>query len=379
MTGRQRRDNRPTPDRTQEITFTPERDPLAPGLLQEIPPPRSVVILKASRIGDYINATPAVRALRKALPQAAFTMITLPALRDLAERSPHIDHYAEFPGYPGIAEQLFEPARALAFFREMQARRFDLAVQLQGSGVYANPFLLMLGARRAAGFIRENDPPGRLDAALPWPETGHEIRRSLALSEFLGAPADGLQTEFPLRQEDHEEAERLLNRVPPPWIGVHTAARDLTRRWPLERFAAAATLLQKRNGGTIILVGEPRDREQSGAALAESAQPFLNLAGCTTLPQTGAVLKRLSVFITNDTGPAHIAYAVNAPTVTIFGGGDPLRNGPLLPGPFRILAHEVPCRPCDTGTCPIDLLCLRQITVNQVVQAAEEVMRECAR
>lgn len=76
------------------------------------------------------------------------------------------------PGFPGIAEQLFEPRRALEFCAAMQAERFDLAVQMHGSGVYANPFTLLLGARVTAGFIRPGDSPGRLDAALPMPTCG---------------------------------------------------------------------------------------------------------------------------------------------------------------------------------------------------------------
>jgi ADP-heptose:LPS heptosyltransferase len=86
------------------------------------------------------------------------------------------------------------------------------------------------------------------------------------------------------------------------------------------------------------------------------------------------VIQSLSIFLTNDTGPAHMAYALGTPTVTIFGGGDPLRNGPVAAGPFRSLAHPVPCRPCETGDCPIGLLCLEQVQVEQVVTAAEALM-----
>lgn len=122
-------------------------DPFAPGLLSRLRhPPRKVALLRASRIGAFICATPAFRALRVALPEAEITMITLPMLRDLVERSLHLDHFAPFPGYPGIAEQLFEPRRTVAFLQQMQAERFDLAIPMQGSGVNSNPFTLLRGA-----------------------------------------------------------------------------------------------------------------------------------------------------------------------------------------------------------------------------------------
>jgi ADP-heptose:LPS heptosyltransferase len=361
---------------TNQITFIPERDPFAPGLLDDLPePPRKIVLLKASRIGDLINTTPAFRSLKEALPDAEITLISLPMLRDIVERMPYIHRFMPFPGYPGLAEQFFDPAHALAFFQEMQVEKFDLAIQIQGTGVYSNPFTLMLGARWTAGFIRDNDPPGRLSAALPWPTQGHEIRRNLALTEFLGAESSRLHPDFMLWPQDHQAAQDWLAGVPAPWIGIHTSARDKTRRWPVQRFAEAAAMLQQQYGGTVILLGEERDRDEMEFALEGTGSPYLNLAGCTSLPVTGAILQRLSVFLTNDTGPAHIAYAVGAPVVTIFGGGDPARNGPIQAGPFRFLAYDVPCRPCETGDCPIELHCLQNISVENVVQTAQEIFR----
>src|SRR5205807_6939104 len=157
-----------------------------------------VVVLRASRICDFLCSTPAFRALRTALPGAEITMITLPLLQDLVARSPHLDRFIAFPGFPGIAEQFFDARRAVQFFQEMQAEQFDLAVQMQGSGIYSNPFTLMLGARMTAGFVRPGDPPGRLDAALPLPEREHEVRRMLALATFLGVPPRGEELEYPL-------------------------------------------------------------------------------------------------------------------------------------------------------------------------------------
>ena len=333
-----------------------------------------MIILRASRIGDFINASPAFRALREALPKAELSLITLPMLNPLAERLGYFDHLIPFPGYPGLAEQFFNPAQALAFFQQMQAEHFDLAIQMQGSGVYSNPFMLMLGAQLTAGFVRPGDPPGRLDAALPFPE-GHEAFRNLSLVQFLGLPVGEPRPEFPLWPEDRLAASQLLKDLPSPWMGIHTSARDQTRRWPIERFAGAAAALHKKFGGTIVLIGEEQDRPALEAVFQTAGISNVNLAGCTSLAVTGAVIEQLSVFLTNDTGPAHMAYALNTPTVTIFGGGEPARNGPVVDGPFQVLAHPVPCRPCETGSCPIEFYCLDHITVDQVVSAAGQIIR----
>lgn len=357
-------------------------DPFAPGLLRRLPaPPRTVALLRASRIGDFLCAVPAFRALRAALPEAEIAIITLPLLCELALRSPYLDRVIPFPGFPGIAEQFFDARRCVGFFQEMQAERFDLAIQMQGSGVYSNPFTLLLGAGATAGFVRPGEGSGRLDAALPYPERGHEVSRPLALAEFLGAPARGTVIEFPLWPADHAAAETLLREAVPPLIGLHPSARDEARRWPAERFAAVGAALLRRHGGTLVLLGDAEAfataRALRAALPADLARLCLDLTGATTLPALGAVIARLAVLITNDSGPAHIAYALGAPTVTIFGGSSPEAYGPPARGPFRVVLRDVPCRPAGPvpcSACAYEYRCLMGVAVADVLAAAEEVI-----
>ena len=368
--------------------------PFTPGLLSRLPePPRKVALLRASRIGDFLCSTPAFRALRSALPQAEITMITLPMLQELVARLPTIDRFVAFPGFPGIAEQFYDARCTLRFLQAMQEERFDLAVQMQGSGVYSNPFTLLLGAKVTAGYVRPGEGPGRLDAALPYPQGMHEVRSVLELATFLGAQAQGEHIDYPLWPSDCEAAACLLRGAVPPLIGLHAAARDATRRWRLDRFAAVGRALHERHGGTLVIIGE-KEEQATADALAQEILPLplrsaqgsgsraqdercgsLNLAGKTSLATLGAVIARLSVLVTNDTGPAHIAYALGTPTVAIFGASTPERYGPPCSGPFRALAFPVVCRPCGYAECPIGYTCLEGVTVSQVVRAAEEIMR----
>ncbi len=353
-----------------------KRDPFAPGLLTRLPEPvHKVVLLRASRTGDFLCASPALRALRKALPGAEISMITLPILKDLVERSPYLDRFIPFPGYPGLAEQFFDARRTAQFFQEMQAQQFDLAIQMQGSGVNTNPFMLMLGAARTAGFIRPGDAPGCLDAVLPFPEEKHEIRRVLALTSFLGAPGQGEEMAFHLWPEDLAEARKILTNIAQPLIGLHPSARDLSRRWAPERFAAVGNSLQQRHGGTVIIIGDDEARDLETEVERELEVPYLNLKGKTSLIVLGGIIKHLSILITNDTGPAHIAYALMRPTVTIFGSSSPQLNGPIQPGPFRIITHKMPCHLCNGKSGQDGHLCLEHITAQQAIEAAEELLR----
>ncbi|HEX5438750.1 MAG TPA: glycosyltransferase family 9 protein, partial [Gemmatimonadaceae bacterium] len=237
-----------------------------PGLLRRLARPlRSVALVRASRIGDFLCATPAFRALRAALPGAEITLMALPMVRELAARSPHLDRFEPFPGFPGMAEQFFDARRATEFFGRMQTEHFDLAIQMHGSGVCANPFTLLLGARTTAGFIRPGDVPGRLDAALPLPTAGHEIERLLALTTFLGAPPCGTQMEFPLWPGDRARADALLAYTKRPLIGLQPGARLGSKRWPPGRFVDVGRALHDACGGTLVLLGGPDEHAAADA------------------------------------------------------------------------------------------------------------------
>jgi ADP-heptose:LPS heptosyltransferase len=335
----------------------------APGgrLLSHLPrPPRKVVVVRASRLGDFLCTGPALRALRHALPEAELAMITLPMLQDVVVRSPYLDGFIGFPGYPGIAQQFFEPRRTLDFFRRMQHERFDLAIQMQGSGVYANPFTLLLGAACTAGFRRPEDDPTLLDASLPWPEHGHEIRRLLALVRQVGAEPRGEEMTYPLFRSDHANAQSLLAGLPHPIIGLHPGSHDPRRRWPLERFVEVARTLHRRYGGSLVLLGGSTIAEE--AAVCEARIPGCrNLVGRTALGPFGATLNRLALFITNDSGPAHVAYALRAPTITLYRAGGRERYGPLGDGPFA---------PLEPASGDVDAL----VSVEQALQAADTLL-----
>jgi ADP-heptose:LPS heptosyltransferase len=364
-------------ERTQNpIHISRAYDPTLPGLLQRLPhPPYKIIVLRASRIGDFINSFPALQALKTHLPTSQLTVITLPMLFDIAERCQFIDHVEAFPGYPGMADQLFDARQALSFFSKIQSESYDLAIQMQGSGVYSNPFILMLGAKFNAGFIRPGDAPGRLDAALPLPNSGYEVDRIMALTTFLGAPPAGRIPQLLTGPADRIKSDALLSGLKTPLIGLHASARDHTRRWSVDRYAEALRRLQSGHAGTVVLLGEERDRDAVGSVMEKNGIEHLNLAGQTSLDELVSVINRLSVLITNDTGPAHIAYALGTPTVVIFGSGDPTRNGPLSSGPFEILAHPVPCRPCDYVECPIGTICLENIQIEEVVNASEKLLQ----
>lgn len=341
------------------------------------PEPRRIAVLRALQLGDLLVAVPALRALRRAYPAAEITLIGLPWAADFAARlSAYLDRFVPFPGAPGIAEADYDPAHTAAFLAAQRAYGYDLAIQMHGSGETSNPFVAALGARVTAGYYCGSPPEG-LTIGAPYPSGVHEVHRWLRLVALLGARSRSLALEFPLRAPDRAEAAHLLRRLPPgrgPLVGLHPGSRQPARRWPPEYFAALGDLLAERHGARIVLTGGPGEAETVAAVAAQMRHKPLSLAGKTSLGGLAALTSKLDVFISNDTGPAHLAVAVGAPSVTLFGPADPTLWAPLERERHLVARHPVACSPCGFWECPIDHRCLRGISPEDVASLAARLL-----
>ena len=335
--------------------------------------PGRIVILRALQLGDMLVAVPALRALRRRFPSAEITLIALPWARDFAERiARYVDCFMEFPGWPGIAERDYCASRTAAFLARARAARFDLAIQMHGSGVASNGFISTLGARVTAGYA-EPERGHDLDIWKLYPDRGHEIERNLGLARLLGSTDTSTALEFPLTGADREGAERLLAGATArarPLVGVHPGASAPARRWPLAKVARLVDRLQREYGATVVLLGGPSDVGAARELEHRAARPVVNLAGRTSLGELAALIDRLDLYIGNDSGPAHLAGARCTPSVTIFGPVDVERWGPLDRDLHAVAWRPVACSPCGLRECPIDHRCLTWLDVDTVFDLA---------
>jgi ADP-heptose:LPS heptosyltransferase len=291
--------------------------------------PRSVAVFRALQLGDMLCAVPALRALRRAWPDARLTLIGLPWARDFARRFSHfIDDFLVFPGFPGMPEQ--EPnVRAWPdFLREAQAREFDLAIQLHGDGRHTNALLRLLGARNEAGFT-----PGPTEGLfLGYPSTGHESRRLLALAAHLGADASDESMEFPLQREDdaawagHPSIKSL---TPGGYVCVHAGARAADKRWPPSHFAAVADALAQESRLPVVLTGSEQESALVGEVAHAMRSPAIDAAAAVPVGALAALIARSRLLVSNDTGASHLAAALRVPSVVVFRSTEIERWAPL--------------------------------------------------
>jgi ADP-heptose:LPS heptosyltransferase len=342
--------------------------------------PRRIVVFRALQLGDMLCAVPALRALRNAAPRAHIALIGLPWAQAFVERyADLIDELIIFPGAVGFPEQAESNAGLPAFFSRMRARRFDLSIQLHGSGGIANDLLLELGARAQAGFIQPVEPE-RPGCFIVWPDDLPESERYLALTDALGAPATERHLTFPLGRRDGEEYAELVaahgveaQRL----VLIHPGAQLPSRRWPTARFAAVADNLAA-GGWQIAVTGTAAEASLTGAVLGAMAAPALFLAGATSLGGLAALVAHARLVVCNDTGISHIAAAVATASVVIASGSDTRRWAPLDQARHRVLADYPACRPCMFRECPYGHPCALNVGVEQVVEAARAQLARAA-
>jgi ADP-heptose:LPS heptosyltransferase len=346
-------------------------------------PLRRIAVLRALQLGDMLCAVPALRALRAAQPRAAITLIGLPWATEFVARFSHyVDELMVLPPVPGLPEQDSQPASAKAlddFLDEARSRRFDLAIQLHGSGSVTNELLLAMGAARNVGFHPGKPPAGNgrtgRRAFLPWQDVEHEVLRCLRLMHTIGAPAQGDALEFPLQQDDFDALQAASGAVPMPgtYACIHPGARMPSRRWPAQRFAQVADRLAGQ-GLEIVLTGTAAERGLVDSVEQAMHMPALNLAGKTGLGAFAALVSRAALVVCNDSGASHVAAACGTPSVVICCGSDPMRWAPLDHERHRVLAHAIFCRPCMHERCPIGHPCALNISADMVMQQAEELL-----
>jgi ADP-heptose:LPS heptosyltransferase len=319
--------------------------------------PSRIAVFQALNLGDLLCTTPALRAIRRRFPAAEITFIGRPWAEDFVPRLSTVDRFLPFPGYPGIAES---PPAA----REVPPwPRFDLAIQMHGSGEVSNGFVAALGATRSVGF----GPPGeqRLTTALSWVESEPEPLRWLRLAAAIGAAPAGRQIEFPLTAAERARAAALIGPTDGrPLIGLHVGASDLNRRWPAESFAKLGDRLVEQHQARIVLTGSDQERSLTTGVRGAMSSPAIDLAGMTDLGEFAAVISALDLLVTNDTGASHVAAATRTPSVVLFGPTHPDRWAPLDRSRHQVIdAVASPGAPAD-GTAA-----LHAVAVDDVLTA----------
>ncbi|MHB8844615.1 MAG: glycosyltransferase family 9 protein [Nitrospirota bacterium] len=328
-------------------------------------PYRNILIIKPGAVGDLLQMTPVIRALRRYYPDARITMLVGSALTaSLFAHDPRISETIVFDrhGRHRSASAL------IGLWRMLRARRFDLVLNFQRSNL--RTWFLAAAALPCRVLVYHKARNRTVHAVANYLETLAPlgiVPSDTGLELFLDESARAFARAL--------FAEHGLDTA--PVVALNPGATHAVNRWPAERFAELADLIAATSGARVIIVGGPDDMALAGDIVKRSGARPLSLAGTTTLLQLGAVLEQCRVVVSGDTGPLHLATAVVTKVIALFGAADPDRTGPVGSGHQVIRARGVACVPCRSRSCsnPNYLECMGSIPAQEVADAVAAMLQ----
>jgi ADP-heptose:LPS heptosyltransferase len=325
-----------------------------------------ILIVKLRAIGDVILSTVVTKNLRLAFPGAQIHYLTESASAEVLKGNPFVDDVLVYDraamSGPGL-------------IRAVRRGRYDLVLDLFG-----NPRTALLtwlsGARRRVGFRFRGRAYAYNVLAEPRGDSVHNTQFNLDALSALGVPIQDRHIYFSF---DDADARYVDSFWPPAFgggslvVGINSGGGWYTKRWGLDRFAGLADRLSEELGARIVLLwgpGQLPDAEEIRRRMVRDA--FIPPA--TTLRQLGALIKRCSILVSNDSGPMHIGSAVGTPVLGIFGPTDPRLQGPYGENHLVVRNEGLDCLGCNLTACPIGHPCMLGLSVEPVLQAVRQLI-----
>jgi lipopolysaccharide heptosyltransferase I len=366
---------------------------------------RKILLIKLSAVGDVVNTIPVAHKLRRRYPEARLDWLVSSPIAELLRDHPAIDNVLEF-----VRDEWRTPWRLASFATAtrlaatLRAVRYDLVLDLQGQ-MRSAAFAFATGAPVRIGFdrprasvwdassrkfpeeTRKHAWQGAREGSwlaythhIPVPTLDlHAVDRYLSVGPLLGLDDGAADFSFAIPDEATKRIDALMDYYEAANKKLAVLAPGTiweTKEWRSDGFAEVARhFLQQ--GFAVTLIGAARERAACDA-VAQLAPGAVNLAGETTLIELAALIRHSTICITNDSGPMHLAVAVDRPVVSIFGPTDPIWIGPYGRA-GAVLQAELSCSPCylrQLSRCPNDHACMKDVSAQAVIERAESILRK---
>jgi heptosyltransferase II len=340
---------------------------------------KRVVVRGTNWVGDSLMTIPALRALRRVLPDAHITLVIRPGTRGIFSDADFIDEILVYDRKNAFS--------VVPQVREWKRRHFDLAVLFQNAFEAALiPFLA--GVPLRLGYATESRQALLTrPLQLPdWRASRHEVFYYLYLITALEQMLFGRSTVCEAEPDASIQISETRKAQAAEMLRAHGVSEEdavvaicpgsinsRAKRWPAESYANLADRLIE-NKRRVLLIGSKDETDVSEDVTRRMRQQPIVLTGKTTLDQITAVLDRADLIVTNDTGPAHIGAALGRPTIVIFGPTNPLTTRPFAPEAV-VLRNPPECAPCMLRDCPIDHRCMTAITVDEVFEQSHTLLK----
>ncbi len=341
-----------------------------------VKPPIKILIIRTDRLGDVILSTPVIKNLKLAFPQAHISFMCRPYTKEALLGNPWLDEVIVYDKY-GKHKSFFATIKFSFFLRKKQ---FDWAVILHPTNrVHLLAFLagipLRAGWDRKLGFLLNKKLFHTKDKGEK-----HELDYTLDVLRSLDVPIQEKNTYFPFDKKANKRVEELLKNKglaeDDKFIAIHPSASCISKRWPIDHFMELIRLLKEKTNFKIIVISS--EAEKSFVKRLTEELDVIDLCGSLGISELGSLLKRATLFISNDSGPVHIAASLNTPVISIFGRKDPglspTRWKPVGKQAYYI-HKDAGCRICLAHNCQRGFQCLGNISPQDLLEIVMNIFK----
>lgn len=337
--------------------------------------PKNIIVRMPNWLGDLIMATPILADLRNHWPAAKITAMCQGQIGTLLAEDPHLDEIFSFRKPSGWIHH----RHISDILNPLKQGKYDLGILLTNS--FSSAWWFWRGevdnrvgyATHCRSFL--------LDCAVRYSsdyETQHQVVTYKQLLQPFGIPISDTAPCLYLTEEEKEAARQGLENCGVTQnhviVGVNPgAAFGSAKCWLPDRFRRVVERILENPKTVVIFFGDETGCELVNDITAGLPERVINLAGKTTLRELMAFIQECDVFLTNDSGPMHMASALGIPLVALFGSTSDVTTGPYSGG--VVIHKHVECSPCYRRTCPIDFRCMKRIEVEEVYKELQNLIR----
>ncbi len=337
--------------------------------------PKRILMVRTDRLGDTILSTPAIASLRNKFPQSHIAFMCRPYTKDVVEGNPYLDEVIIYDKY-GKHKDL---KGTIEFVRMLKEKKFDWAIILHPTTrAHLVTFLagipVRIGWDKKLSFLLTKKIPHAKQEGKK-----HEMQYTLDILRQINIPITIEELYFPVDYKSQQKIDEMLKshgiQKREKFVVIHPSASCPSKRWPDKYFSQLTNMIKDKLGLNVIVVAAPTESKHGQKIIEEN--DVVDLRGKLSIAQIGALLSQASLFISNDSGPVHIAAALKTPVISIFGrknpGLAPLRWRPL--GENSYFFHkEVGCQKCLAHDCDKGFLCLKEIKPEEVFELAKKIL-----
>jgi len=341
-----------------------------------------ILILGIRSLGDTALISAAINSIKQKFPQAEIDFVGDSRYISVLEFHPWVNRIYGVPRDEVAKKQSFFE-KALSSYnlvKKLCKNNYDIAIDLF-SGPRSAILSYLSKAPLRVGEDKRKSLRGYLyNKRVNFPKKiSHIVLQHLFLTEAALGKLKPMPTKLFLTEEENQFATDFLKDLgvkPGIKIGIFPGSGWKNKNWPAQNFAKVAELLFSKYKAKILIFGGEKDRQDINQVVSFIKVPFYKIDNLVSLRQLMALIKTCDLFISNDTGPMHLAVALEVPVIVLFGPQTPLRYGPWMPKKAAVFYKNLPCSPCPhhTDKCK-DNRCMKAIKIEEVFSAAVSLLR----